>query len=127
MKIRRIGVFTGGGDCPGLNAVLRAVVKSAIRTQGWEVVGFLDGFRGLVENRKIPLSEASVSGILVRGGTILGTNNRSNPFSYTYGPAGETVPPQDRSGDLLKNLKAAGIDALVAIGGDGTHSGMLKL
>ncbi|MBI3012282.1 MAG: 6-phosphofructokinase, partial [Elusimicrobia bacterium] len=78
MKIRKIGVLTGGGDCPGLNAVIRAVVKSAIQEHGWEVIGFIDGFRGLVEDWILPMSEQTVSGILVRGGTILGTNNRAN-------------------------------------------------
>ncbi|MBI1979380.1 MAG: 6-phosphofructokinase, partial [Elusimicrobia bacterium] len=93
MKIRKIGVLTGGGDCPGLNAVIRAVVKSAIQEHGWEVIGFIDGFRGLVENWILPMSEQTVSGILVRGGTILGTNNRANPFAYTYGTQDQTVPP----------------------------------
>lgn len=114
--------MTGGGDCPGLNAVIRAVVKSAIKEYCWEVVGFLDGFRGLVENWQLELTEASVSGILVRGGTILGTNNRANPFAYTYDAGGKTVAPQDRSRDALLNLKKNQVDALVVIGGDGTLS-----
>ena len=120
--IRRIGILTGGGDCPGLNAVIRAVTKSAIHLHGWEVVGFLDGFRGLVENWNIRISLEMVSGILTRGGTILGTNNRSDPFSYTYGPAGKTVAGEDRSKNVLLNLKKNQVDALVVAGGDGTLS-----
>lgn len=121
-KKKKIAVLTGGGDCPGLNAVIRAVVKSAIREYDWEVTGFLDGFKGLVENWKVHLTEDSVSGILTRGGTILGTNNRANPFSYTCGQKGKTVSPTDRSKDAAKNLEKSGSDALVVIGGDGSLS-----
>ena len=78
--MKRIGVLTGGGDCPGLNAVIRAVVKSAVCDYDLEVLGFEDGFKGLVENSYRPLSIKSVSGILPRGGTVLGTTNRDNPF-----------------------------------------------
>ncbi len=122
MKIKKIGVLTGGGDCPGLNAVIRAVVKSAIKEYGWSVTGFIDGYRGLVEDWTIPLTEQTVSGILVRGGTILGTNNRANPFAYTYNMEGKTVPAVDKSKVALLNLKKNEIDALIAIGGDGTLS-----
>jgi len=122
MSIKKIGVLTGGGDCPGLNAVLRALVKSAIGVYGWEVTGFKDGFRGLVENWTMPLTQDSVSGIITRGGTILGTNNRANPHQYTYGADGKNIPPVDRSRDAINNLNKAGIDALVVIGGDGTLS-----
>lgn len=122
MKIKRIGVLTGGGDCPGLNAVLRAVVKSSIKEYGWEVVGFLDGFRGLVEDWNIALTEQTVSGILVRGGTILGTNNRANPFSFTLDKNGKTITPVNRSKDALRSLEKNNLDALVVIGGDGSLS-----
>ena len=119
-KIKRIGILTGGGDCPGLNAVIRAVVKSAVHTYRWQVVGFMDGFRGLVEGWSVELSDQAVSGILVRGGTVIGTNNRANPFAYTYSPDGKTIAPVDRSKEALLNLKKNEIDALVCIGGDGT-------
>ncbi|HZT08528.1 MAG TPA: ATP-dependent 6-phosphofructokinase [Chloroflexota bacterium] len=117
-KIRRIGVLTGGGDCPGLNAVVRAVVKSANNLYGWEVVGIEDGFDGLIfPERSHLLTPAEVRGILPRGGTILGTTNRGNPFSYVMRPGSDPVDVSDR---VLTNLRELGIDALVVIGGDGT-------
>ncbi|MCX5974418.1 MAG: 6-phosphofructokinase, partial [Coprothermobacterota bacterium] len=80
---KRIGVLTGGGDCPGLNAVLRAVVKTAILQYGWQVIGIEDGFQGLIfPERTRSLGLEDVRGILPRGGTILGTTNRANPFAY---------------------------------------------
>lgn len=127
MKNKRIGILTGGGDCPGLNAVIRAVVKAAIGSHGWEVTGFLDGYRGLVENWTIQLSEQSVSGLLTRGGTILGTNNRTNPFAYTYSKSGRDIPPENRVKDILLNIKKNHLDALVTVGGDGTQAGAQKL
>ncbi len=119
--MRRIGVLTGGGDCPGLNAVIRAVVKKAIFEHGLEVVGIRDGFLGLVENNLAPLSIDDVSGILTRGGTILGTNNRCNPTRFASGhdADGQTVfiNVMDR---CLETLENHGIEALIVIGGDGT-------
>ena len=79
-KIQRVGLLTGGGDCPGLNAVVRGVTKSALR-KGWEVLGFRDGYKGVVEGRFEILDDRAVSGILIRGGTILGTSNTANPFA----------------------------------------------
>ena len=117
-SIRSIGVLTGGGDCPGLNAVIRAVVKAAA-SYGVSVWGIKNGFGGLVENQMIPLNGASVSGILPRGGTILGTTNRDNPFHYRVIEDGQTVY-KDMSERAADNLRAAGIDALVVIGGDGS-------
>ncbi|QXD14509.1 ATP-dependent 6-phosphofructokinase [Rhodocaloribacter litoris] len=112
----RVGVLTGGGDCPGLNAVIRAVTKSLILEHNAEVLGFEDGFLGLIERRMRPLSYGDVSGILTRGGTILGTHNKANPFSY-YKRGGADVSAQ-----VLKYAETLGLDALVAIGGDGTMS-----
>jgi 6-phosphofructokinase 1 len=106
--------------------VLRAVVKSAIQEYNWKVVGFMDGYRGLVENWTVELSENAVSGILVRGGTILGTNNRANPFAYTYDEQGNTVSPLDRSKTALLNLKKSEVDTLIIIGGDGTLTSAQK-
>ena len=117
--IQRIGVLTGGGDAPGLNAVVRAVVKSARNVYGWEVIGIEDGFDGLINPEHArPLTHADVRGILPRGGTILGTSNRSNPFAVGNGD-GKTV---DLSQQVMNNVKALGIDALIVIGGDGTLS-----
>lgn len=115
----KIGVLTGGGDCPGLNAVVRGVTKAALR-KGWEVIGFQDGFKGVVEGRFRPLHDHDVSGIIIRGGTILGTSNTANPFSYTIGPLGSAEAPKDFSRLAVQNLKKLGVSALVAIGGDGT-------
>ena len=118
--IRRIGVLTGGGDCPGLNAVIRAVVKTAINVYGWEVLGIEDGFEGLIQPGKVrPLTLADVRGILPRGGTILGTTNRANPFRYEAEVDGE-VKTFDVSADVVRHAQVLGIDALVVIGGDGS-------
>ncbi len=115
-RMLRVGVLTGGGDCPGLNAVIRAVTKSLIVQYGAEVVGFEDGFEGLVEERMRPLTYKDVSGILTRGGTILGTSNKANPFQYfKRGSA-------DVSAQVVKMCRTIGIDSLIAIGGDGTMS-----
>lgn len=116
--LKRIGILTGGGDCPGLNAVIRAVVRTAVG-HNIQVMGIRNGFGGLVENQMLELSLTHVSGILPRGGTILGTTNRDNPFNYRVKENGQVVY-RDMSGQALNNLKSANIDALVVIGGDGT-------
>jgi 6-phosphofructokinase 1 len=119
-RIRRIGVLTGGGDAPGLNAVVRAVVKCAHNLYSWEVIGVEDGFDGLIyPERSHPLTPADVRGILPRGGTILGTTNRGNPFAYREN-AGDS--PVDLSDRVIANIEKLGIDALAVIGGDGTLS-----
>ncbi|HAT71945.1 MAG TPA: 6-phosphofructokinase [Elusimicrobia bacterium] len=115
----KIGILTGGGDCPGLNAVVRGVTKSALRF-GWEVIGFRDGYRGLVEKDFVELGDRDVSGIIIRGGTILGTSNTANPFAYTLPPLGSAEKSRDLSKLAFKNFKDLGLGALVAIGGDGT-------
>lgn len=120
-QIKRIGVLTGGGDCPGLNAVIRAVVKTAVKKYNLEVIGFLDGFGGLINNMAKRLDLAAVSGILPRGGTILGTTNRDNPFRYPVMKDGEREYV-DMSDQIMNNLQELGIDALVVIGGDGSLS-----
>ena len=117
--ISRIAVLTGGGDAPGLNAVIRSVTKSAILSHGWSVVGFLDGFEGCIFDRSVDLTVDAVRGILPRGGTILGASNRCNPFSYAA--PGETRR-RDRSADVVRRLEQYGVDALVVIGGEGTLS-----
>ncbi|MFZ5518623.1 MAG: 6-phosphofructokinase [Candidatus Zhuqueibacterota bacterium] len=127
MKIpKRIGILTGGGDCPGLNAVIRAVVKTAINDYDIKVTGFLDGFEGLVENKTVVLNESNVSGILTRGGTILGTSNRADPFAYPVLENGKTEY-RDRSDQLLNTFEQHGLEALVCIGGDGTMTVSQKI
>jgi 6-phosphofructokinase 1 len=118
-SIKRIAVLTGGGDAPGLNGVIRAIVKTAISRYQLEVYGYLDGFYGLITNKYIKLDKSNVSGILHRGGTILGTSNRDNPFRFPVKKNGETVYC-DVSDDAIKNLKDLNIDVLVVIGGDGS-------
>lgn len=117
---KRIGILTGGGDCPGLNAVIRAVTKHAIGTYGWEVIGIEDGFQGLYERRYQELTLSSVRGLLVRGGTILGSSNRANPFKYPVRRPDGTEEIRDVSDEVLANLEALGLEALIAVGGDGT-------
>ncbi|PSQ63162.1 MAG: 6-phosphofructokinase [Bacteroidetes bacterium QH_10_64_19] len=112
----RVGVLTGGGDCPGINAALRAVTKSLTLQHNAEVVGILDGFRGLVDRNVEPLHFRDVSNILTRGGTILGASNKADPFSYQ--PRGGA----NVSAQVMKTYRNLDLDALVAIGGDGTMS-----
>ena len=119
MDINCIGVMTGGGDCPGLNAVIRAVVKTAIRKYNYEVIGFRDGYRGLVKNDYYEIKESNVSGILDRGGTILGSSNRDNPFKFLIEKDGK-VEERDMSERVIENISIHDIDAMVFIGGDGT-------
>jgi ATP-dependent phosphofructokinase / diphosphate-dependent phosphofructokinase len=119
--IRCIGIATGGGDAPGLNAVIRAATRAAILKYNWKVIGIPDGFDGLIwPEKSFELTIDSVSGILPRGGTILGTTNRGNPFSYKSESNGkETV--RDISGEVVANAKKLGIDAIISIGGDGSQ------
>ena len=111
----RVGLLTGGGDCPGLNAVIRAVVRKGERHYGDELVGFLDGWKGVLERQTMVLDVERCRGILPRGGTILGTS-RTNPYKVEGG-----------SQTVLDNLRAEGIDAFIAIGGDDTLGVAKKL
>ena len=117
-KLKTIGVLTGGGDCPGLNAVIRAVARTA-DSYGLKTWGIRNGFGGLVENNMFELTSRDVSGILQRGGTILGTTNRDNPFNYRA-IRGDQIIYEDKSVQALANLRSRGIEALVVIGGDGS-------
>jgi phosphofructokinase-like protein len=118
--VKTIGIANGGGDCPGLNAVIRGAVRAAILGHGWKVIGINDGFDGLIwTERTVPLTVESIAGILPRGGTILGTTNRGNPFHYSIEEAGEKVT-RDFSMTCIENAKKLGLDAVIAIGGDGT-------
>jgi 6-phosphofructokinase 1 len=123
--VRHLGVLTGGGDAPGLNAVLRAVVKSA-ESVNLRVTGIRDGFEGLITNQVLPLTAAEVAGILPRGGTILGTSNRANPFRHAIREQGQLVY-RDVSDQVVANLRQLGLDALVVIGGDGSLKIALEL
>lgn len=125
-KIKRIGVLTGGGDCPGLNAVIRAVTKAALHQYKLEVFGIEDGFLGLIQNRMHQLSWEHVSNILTSGGTILGTSNKADPSHYAIKRDGQTVWA-DVTDRVIEHVQAQGIDALVAIGGDGTMTGAAGL
>lgn len=112
----RIGVLTGGGDCPGLNAALRAVTKTLALQHDAEVVGIRDGYHGLIERNVVSLAYQDVSGILTQGGTILGASNKANPFNYH--PSGGA----DVSAKAVRTYNDLDLNALVAIGGDGTMS-----
>ncbi len=126
-EIRCIGINTGGGDAPGLNAVIRAAVKAAILKYKWKVIGIPDGFDGLIwpdKSRELTLKD--VSGILPRGGTILGTTNRGNPFHYRTVENGVEAF-RDISGEVIANSRKLGIDAVISIGGDGSQTIALEL
>lgn len=118
-KLRTIGILTGGGDCPGLNAVIRSVAKPAMLYFNCKVVGIQDGFEGLVEGRMRVLNRMDVSGIINLGGTILGTSNKGDPFRYPIeSPSG--IVHEDCSQRARGNYRKWELDALFAIGGDGT-------
>ena len=119
IEIKRIGILTGGGDCPGLNAVIRAVVKNAIFQYQLEVIGFLEGYLGMIKNMTRRLESADASGILHQGGTILGTSNRDNPFRFAVTVRGKRNF-RDVSDQAIRNLKRNKVDALIAVGGDGS-------
>jgi len=117
---KTIAILTGGGDCPGLNAVIRGAVRAAVLQRGWRVLGIEDGFDGLVEGPRVrELDLPDVRGILPRGGTILGTSNRGNPFAYPVREGGD-IRLKDVSGLVVENFRRLGADALIAVGGDGT-------
>ncbi|MCP3939808.1 MAG: ATP-dependent 6-phosphofructokinase [Actinomycetia bacterium] len=118
---RHIGILTSGGDTPGLNATIRGISKAAMGTHGMTVIGFRDGFKGLMQNRYIPLDRAAVSGILTLGGTILGTS-REKPHKMNVG--GKRL---DMTDAILENIEAHHLDALICLGGGGTQKNALHL
>jgi len=124
-KLKRIGILTAGGDCPGLNAVIRAVAKPAL-SGGLEVVGIADGYLGLIENRLHPLGWSDVSNILTLGGTILGSCNKANPARYAVREGDQWVY-RDVRDQVVEHVRQAGLDALVVIGGDGSMCGAQEL
>lgn len=119
---KRIGILTGGGDCPGLNGVIRSVVLHARNTYGWEVVGVRNGFEGLYEEDYVDLEPQRVSLLLSRGGTMLGSSNRANPFAYPIKLPDGRVEIMDASPRILQNLAKLGLEGLIVVGGDGTMS-----
>ena len=121
--IKRIGILTGGGDCPGLNAAIRGIGKAAMFQNGIDVVGIRDGYQGLIENRVQKLGNKELSGILTRGGTILGTSNRCAPDRYYSGDDKAGNPTFVNAVDrCMATIEEHGIDVLFVIGGDGTFS-----
>jgi ATP-dependent phosphofructokinase / diphosphate-dependent phosphofructokinase len=123
----RIAISTGGGDAPGLNAVIRAAVLSA-RTRGWDVLGIKRGFAGLLgEDEIVPLTSDTVRGIAAQGGTIIKTTNRGSPFSYPVQQPDGTWASVDRSDELVENARNLGIEAIISIGGDGSLAIAQKL
>lgn len=119
MKKKKIAILTGGGDCPGLNAVIRAVVKKAIIEKGWDVLGIEDGYDGLIHHKFRKLTYNDVSGILALGGTVLGTSNVANPYAYPV-KQGTSVQFKDVSKAVIATIKKLNISCLVCVGGDGT-------
>ncbi len=125
MNIRRIAISTGGGDAPGLNAVIRAIVLAS-SNRGWECAGIRDGYNGLLcpadypQGWLVPLDRNTVRGITHLGGTILGTTNRGNPLRYPVTLENGTVVEKDRTDELVALFQRQGLDALIAIGGDGS-------
>lgn len=116
-------VLTGGGDCPGLNAVIRAIVKRASQEKDWEVIGCIDSFNGVLKEPTeiVVLDQDSVSGILIKGGTILGTTNKGGPFAWPIKNIDGTWEAVDRSDEMIRKLQILGIDAVINIGGDGSQ------
>ncbi len=118
-KIKKIAILTGGGDCPGLNAVIRGLVRASTLEYGWQILGIQDGFDGLIDGLSRELTSSEVRGLQMRGGTILGTSNRGNPLRYPVEENGK-VFFRDVTDKIIANIKKLKIDVLVAVGGDGT-------
>jgi 6-phosphofructokinase 1 len=120
---KKVLVLTGGGDCPGLNAVIRGIAKRARKEKDWEVFGSIEAFNGVLNEPQeiIKLSRAKTAGIHIKGGTILKTTNKSNPIKYPVLQADGTTKFEDRSDELVKKLKALKFDAVINIGGDGSQ------
>ncbi len=121
--MKRVMVVTGGGDCPGLNAVIRAIVKRASQEKDWEVIGSIDSFNGVLKEPTeiVVLDNDNVSGILVKGGTILGTTNKGGPFAWPIKNSDGSYDAVDCSDEMIRKLKIMGVDAVINIGGDGSQ------
>ncbi len=123
MKKKRVLIATGGGDCPGLNAVIRAIVLRAARERNWEVVGSINAFDGVLNepNEIVVLDEKKVGGIHIRGGTIIGTTSKGGPFAWPIKNQDGSWGSADRSDEMLRRLQYLGVDAVINIGGDGSQ------
>jgi len=126
---QRILIVNSGGDCPGMNAVIRAIVKRANQEPNWEIIGSINGFDGILSEplEIIALNDKRVEGIHIEGGTILTTNNKRNPFNYPVKQADGTIKNEDVTDKLIYNLKVFGFDAVIHIGGNESHKISLKL
>lgn len=120
---KRVLVATGGGDCPGLNAVIRAIVMRASKERDWEVIGSINAFDGVLNepNEIVVLDEKAVSGIHIRGGTIIGTTNKGGPFAWPIKNNDGSWDSADRSDEMLRRLQYLGVEAVINIGGDGSQ------
>ena len=129
MATKKVLVLTGGGDCPGLNAVIRAIVRRSMREEGWEVWGSIEAFNGVMWDpmELVHLDDKAVSGIHFRGGTILKTTNKGGPFEWPVQRPDGSWYTEDRSDDLIKKLDELGIEAVINIGGEGSQSISQKL
>ena len=129
MAMKRVMVLTGGGDCPGLNAVIRGIVKRASQEKDWEVIGCIESFNGVLREPTeiVELTESNVANILIQGGTILGTTNKGGPFEWPVKQADGTWTTVDRSDEMLRKLQYMGVDAVINIGGDGSQRISLAL
>lgn len=120
-KVKKVAILTNGGDAPGLNAVIRAIVKTA-RTYGVECYGFIEGYKGLLFNNYVKLDlQGNASGLLTKGGTIIGTSNATNVFNYKVVNEDGTVEYKDLSDVCVENIRKAGFDCIFTLGGDGTQ------
>ena len=129
MSKKKVLVLTGGGDCPGLNAVIRGITKRASQEENWEVLGSIEAFNGVLSDpmEVIELNEKVTAGIHVKGGTILKTTNKGNPFDFPMQQTDGTWHTVDRSGDLINRIKDLGVEAVINIGGDGSQKISLQL
>jgi 6-phosphofructokinase 1 len=129
MAMKRVMVLTGGGDCPGLNAVIRGIVKRASMEKDWEVMGCIESFNGVLREPTeiVMLDEKSVAGLLVEGGTILGTTNKGGPFAWPVKNTDGSWTTVDRSDEMIRKLSYMGVDAVINIGGDGSQRISLAL
>jgi 6-phosphofructokinase 1 len=120
---KKLLIMTGGGDCPGLNAVIRAVVKSAQYDGNWEVYGSIEAYNGVLKEPKklIKLGSKEVAGIHYRGGTIIGTTNKGDPFNFPIKQEDGSIKTIDRSDEVVQKLKDLGFEAVISIGGDGSQ------
>ncbi|MDO4217948.1 MAG: ATP-dependent 6-phosphofructokinase [Bacteroidales bacterium] len=123
MALKRVMVLTGGGDCPGLNAVIRGIVKRASQEKDWEVIGCIESFNGVLREPTeiVVLDEKTVEGLHMQGGTILGTTNKGGPFAWPVKNADGSWTTVDRSDEMLRKLQYMGVDAVINIGGDGSQ------